>query len=510
VRILIADAEGPRAKGLAEACLARGHSVERVNQGAAALELVLERTLELVICPLDLPVIDGARLAEILGSNPRTRDVSFLFLIKDELDAPFSLDARHATVGAPWHHESVLEHVDAVLERSVRLGEIRSNVEVEGKLSQVAIMDLLQLFQMNRKSGVVRITRQGGSKADTVALRGGHIVDASVALADGSQVVGEKALYRILTWKEGRFEFAPGEVPEGRISKPTRELLLEGLGQIDEWQQRRSELPAEDTQLRVAVDRAQVLSQVHPHVSRVVDAVEAHGRVGDIVDRCSLPDFEVLRVLSELLEREFVAVEVSRTQPSRPEAPEERFFTPIQERRLREWAAAERPPAGSVLKVVVIGPQPATLQSFNEVLRQLPDFRSSPRLEQDPRRLGSLATLGQFLLAEGLSVRVLALSADPLYAPLWDVAAHGMLGAIVVSDGSSGAESSEAAFTRLAERNPRALLRLRLAASESAPASKEAAQARAAAEGSAEFELPAAPGPERVAVLRNLFARLVP
>ena len=384
MRILIADAEGPRAKGLAEACLARGHDVERVNQGAAALELVLERTPELVICPLDLPVIDGARLAEILGSNPRTRDVSFVFLVKDELDAPVPLDARHATVGAPWHHESVLEHVDAVLERSVRLGEISSNVEVEGKLSQVTIMDLLQLFQMNDKSGVVRITREGISKADTVALRDGNIVDASIGLADGSHVVGEKALYRILTWKEGRFEFAPGEVPEGCISKPTRVLLLEGMRQIDEWQQRRRELPALDTHLKLALDRAQILSQVHPRVGRVVDAVEAYGRVGDIVDHCSLTDFEVLCVLSELLEREFVSVEVPRTQSAQPEAPEERLFTPTQLRRLREWAATQRPPAGPVLKVVVIGPQPATLRSFNEVLRLLPDFRSSPRLEEDP------------------------------------------------------------------------------------------------------------------------------
>ena len=70
MRILIADAEGLRAKELAEACMASGHSVERVAHGAAALELALERLPELVICPLDLPIIDGGRLAEILRSNP--------------------------------------------------------------------------------------------------------------------------------------------------------------------------------------------------------------------------------------------------------------------------------------------------------------------------------------------------------------------------------------------------------------------------------------------------------
>ena len=49
-------------------------------------------------------------------------------------------------------------------------------------------------------------------------------------LPDGTSIAGEKALYRILTWKQGRFEFVPGEPSEGgRIRKSTRVLLLEGM-----------------------------------------------------------------------------------------------------------------------------------------------------------------------------------------------------------------------------------------------------------------------------------------
>ncbi len=103
MRLLIADHDRGRAKAISEACTGRGHLVEIAPHGASALELALERVPEAVICPIDLAVIDGVRLAEILRGNPRTRTVSFIFFVNDELDAPISMDSRDATVVAPWH-----------------------------------------------------------------------------------------------------------------------------------------------------------------------------------------------------------------------------------------------------------------------------------------------------------------------------------------------------------------------------------------------------------------------
>jgi CheY-like chemotaxis protein len=500
MHILIADAEGLRAKGLAEACMASGYSVERVAHGAAALELALERLPELMICPLDLPMIDGGRLAEILRSNPRTRDVSFLFLVKDELDAPVPMDPRDGAVVAPWHKEAVLEHIDAVVERGACLGPVRSETEMEGKLSQITVGDLLQLFQMNHKSGTVRITREGASAPDSVLLRGGQVVDASVALADGRSIVGEKALFRILSWEEGRFEFVPGETPEGgRIRKPMRALLLEGLGQLDEWEKRRHELPANDARLRLQIARERLPAGVHPRTLEVLDAVEACGRVGDIVDRCALPDYQVLRVLADLMERECLAVDEPATVPSSSGAAEDRLFTPTQVRRV-------------VIKVIVINSDPEVLRGFYRVLSEFPDFHSRPRLLDDPQAIGGLATLGHFPLRDGLSLRLVALPSDASCAPLWDVAAHGMLGAIILPSSPYGAglEATEAVFARLCERHPGAVLHLLLADSETLSLEEDAREKLDSLEGGTVFVLPAAPSPGRLPVLRNLFARLVP
>ncbi len=513
MRILIADGEAPRAAGLAEACLARHHSVERVVHGAAALEWTLERLPELVICPLDLPVIDGARLAEILRSNPRTRDVCFLFLVKDELDAPVPLDPRDGAIVAPWHRDAVLDHIDAVLERGARLGEVRADTDMEGKLSQISAGDLLQLFQMSRKSGTLRVTREGATAPDSVQLRDGQVVGASVALPDGTSIVGEKAFHRILTWKEGRFVFVPGETAEGGgIDKPTRVLLLEGMGLLDEWEKRGRELPPDDRQLCLLVPPDQIPPDLHPRALEVLDVLEAYQSVGDVVDHCPLPDLQVLQVLSLLLERGCLSVKETTTGPSPSRQADERLLTPTQVRRVREWAAAQRPAVGPVIKALIVTADPEVSRWVYEVLRELPDFRPGPRLAQAPEDVAGPATLGHFPLGEGFSLRVLALPADALYEPLWAVAAHGMLGAIIIPNGPYGAglETTEAVFARLNAIGSATVLHLLLADSPTPSLSDETREQLGFLEGGTVFVLPAAPSSGRVPVLRNVFARLLP
>jgi CheY-like chemotaxis protein len=514
MRVLVADADSHRAKALTEACGTRGHTVERVTHGASALELALERLPDLVICPIDLPVIDGARLAEILRSNPRTRGASFIFLVKDELDAPISMDPRDVTVGAPWHAQEVLDHIDAVLERTARFGEVRADAEMEGKLSQIGVADLLQLFQMNRKSGVVRISHDRSSSGGSVVLRMGQVVDAIIPLEDGASVVGEKALFRMLTWREGRFEFIPGSAPEsGRIRRPTRALLLEGLQQLDEGEKQRASLPAEDARLHIKLSRDKIPANIHPLTREVIDAIEVHRRVGDILDHCSFPDYQVLRVLADLLRRGGVELETPEggALPASGRV-EDGLFTPTQVRRLREWIAARRPQSGPVLKVLAVAAGAAMIRGLYDALCECRDFRSNARLIRNPDNVDGVANLGHFPLGEGLSLRVNAVRANAFYAPLWEVAGHGMLGAIILPSGPYGAalEATESVFARLREPNPRAVLHLLLADNPGVTLSDDTSDKLDALQGGSIFVLPAAPSPERLPVLRNVFASLVP
>jgi len=506
VRILLADFDALRMKSLANACEAQGHQVVRAPHGATALELALEDPPDAVVCPVDLSVIDGARLEEILRGNPRTRHASFIFLVKDEMDAPISMDPRDSTVVAPWHPSDVLALLDASATRTQRFGGSRPNTEIEGKLTQISVVDLLEIFQMNRKSGQVKLWGTTPGTAGSILVNAGQVVDATVPLLDGTAIVGEKALYRLLSWKEGRFEFQPSDNPEpGRINKPTRGLLLEGLRQLDEWQKIRSELPPEDSRVVLAVPRETIPADAHPLTREVIDAVEAYRRVREIVDHCSVPDYQVLRVLSGLLAKKLLAYETtSGAGEGRRVRAGTGIFTGQQLRRLREWSASQRPRIGSVIKILVAVPDPEGVAAFHEALRESPDFMSDPRLLRDPERLDGLGTLGHFIVGEDMTLRLVSIPAHPHYAPVWEVAAYGMLGAIVLAP-VQDAGASNTVLERLREMRPRTLAWLAVA--QSPHASADGAHAP---EGLPHFVLPGAPSPERVAVLGRLFGRLVP
>ena len=509
MRTLIADHDPARQKTLFEACSARGLVVECASHGAAALEMALERNPDVVICPIDLPVIDGGRLAEILRGNPRTKGASLIFLVHDDLDAPISMDPRDVSVVAPWHPEDVLHQIDAIIERTTRFGEIRSDSEIEGKLSQISVLDLLQIFQMNRKTGTLRVSRSGGSILGSIWLRAGQVIDASVPLPDGNGLTGEKALYRLLTWREGRFEFLPGDVTsQPRIQKPMQALLLEGMRQKDEWDKLRRELPGDSTRLRLLVQRDEIQSGDHPLTREVVDAVESYRKLGEVVDHTTHPDYQVLCVISDLLSRGHLGVDELDEPPDGGFAADDRgVFAPAQVRRIRESVASQRPRPGSVLKIVVVSPDSGHLQALITALRETADFVVDPLSAREPGRFGAI---GHFPLGEGLLLRLIALGSEPVWRPLWDVASWGSLGAIILPRGPFGTDldATEAVFQHLSSASV-PLIQL----VQTDEAGSLTPEARAQVEhlgGGGVFVLPPEPAEERLEVLRSLFARFVP
>jgi CheY-like chemotaxis protein len=514
VRVLLIDADGERSKALAGACTARGHAVERAPHGAAALELALGQVPDVIVCPVDLPIIDGARLAQILRSNPRTRSVSFVFLVEDELDAPLSMDLRDRILVSPWREEEVTEQLDAILEREASSGGLRTDAEVEGKLSQISLADLLQIFHVNRKSGTIRIHREDLAGTPAIYLRHGQVVDATIPVGEGNQIVGEKAIFRLLAWEEGRFDFVPGVGSPGtRIQRPTRALLLEGLRQIDEWRHLRRELPGEEARLSLLQARPEVGENANPLTREVLGAVATWSRVGAVVDHCPYPDYQVLRAIHDLIIRGVLQTEAApESALAGGRASRSAIFTPVQTRRLREWIASQRPRPGPVVKMLVIAPGRGAVDQFLPALRECDDFSTDGRLVREPGRAGRLAPLGQFSLTGGLSVRLLAVPPDDTYRPLARMAAHGMLGALrlLPLPLATGLEATQGVVAAVRTVSSRPVVPVVQAGADEVTLPAELNRELGGEDGGPAYLLPAEPAAERLATLQNVFARLVP
>jgi CheY-like chemotaxis protein len=521
MRVLLADDDAARGKALAEICAACGHIVDRAPHGAAALELALERVPGIVLCPVDLPIIDGTRLAEILRGNPRTRSASFVFLVEDELDAPVSMDVRDRFVAAPWRDAEVLAQIEAILEREARYPETRPESEVAGRLAQISLGDLLQLFHVNRRSGTLRLvseasaSRQGGQKG-IIELDAGQIAGAEAGTPGGVRIVGEKALFRMMAWPDGRFEFAPGAVsPKHRIERTTRVLLLEGMRQLDEWERIRPDLPPLETELRLRISRDKIPGVVHKLWREVLDAVVMNGNLRSVIDCCSSPDYQVLRAIHDLLRRGALAAERPAALP-KDQAPETRsgdLLTELQLQQIRDWMDTQRTRPGQVLKVPVLPASRTALEQFLEALSACPGFARRRSLPLEASPLDSFGTLGEIRPVDGLALRLVAVSPDEGFAPLWDVVAHGALGTLVVLDPpvEAACEWVAPAAAALGARSGRPLVAVILGSFEPGGASGgRLASGVEALDAAPALQLRRGTSAERLAALRKIFARLVP
>jgi hypothetical protein len=88
-----------------------------------------------------------------------------------------------------------------------------------GNLAQLSLVDILKLLSSGRQAGRLDLT--AGPNSGEIYLQGGAIVHA----VSGVQV-GEEAIYTLMGWLEGDFNFVAGPAPpEQSVTIPTEQLL---------------------------------------------------------------------------------------------------------------------------------------------------------------------------------------------------------------------------------------------------------------------------------------------
>jgi len=419
--VLIADGNRARARRVVSACLANGFETRHVETGAAALEAALAEAPQLVVVSVELPLIDGPRLAEILRANPRTAESRCLFLgrLAGRPASPFD-----EVMPGSAQAEDVAAQVVAMLARQTRMDAVRresaARREVEGQLGQIPLADLIQLFHANRRSGVVELTRSqpnGSRETGALWLHDGNVVHATA----GSHVQAEKALFRLLAWRDGRFTFtSEATAPATTITAPTRVLLLEGLRQLDEAERARSSLPPLSARVRLAVARTEIPHAVHPVTQEVLLLLEMYERVADVVDHCSHPDYQVLRTLAR-----------GTAEPAPRGAA---WLDPAALRRLHDWLQAGRPAGrvGRSAKLLIGASDFEATRDFLRLLAALPGLEPAAELEQGRLGPDDLAPLGRLRLGEGPHLELIQVPIAQAFAPVWPLLAHRALGVLLV------------------------------------------------------------------------------
>ncbi len=511
--VLIADADAERAKRTEEACARLAFETRSASHGAAALEMALAEMPDVVVAPFDLPLIDGAKLADILRANPRTQAVRFVFLGRRAagLGEPGPGDE---IVPADLEAGEVARRVEGLVSRLAGLDEVvpvEDDAEVEGKLSKIGLADLLQLFNQNGKTGSLELSRRDPSgRGETGVI---HLDQGNIVQAGAGHVVGEKALFRLLAWNDGAFAFTPRRIDVvPAIQKPLRALLMEGMRQLDEANRVDGSLPPLDAHVALRLKSADLPNMVHPLTQEVLLLLEIYSRVQEVVDRCSFPDYQVLRTLQALEERGMVEVRRGPQPASRRGG--RGLFAPAQARRLRDWLEAGRPRGTPVrdAKLLLLSAGPGATADFVRLLRGLEGVRLEGAFAGGTFAADDLASVGRVPVDAELGIQLIHVPVSGANAPIWPLAAHGALGALILLEGPvADASAAVAAPLELLRSVPRTrIFHVMLLRKGERALPDELRDNLSLIDEASLFLVPLESGKEPSEILRSLLARVMP
>ncbi|MFZ5470448.1 MAG: FHA domain-containing protein [Myxococcota bacterium] len=172
-----------------------------------------------------------------------------------------------------------------------------------GKIEEIPLPDLLQLFHTSKKNGVlvVKNDREG-----RIYLRQGKVY---YAVIDANHELGpQKSFYRIITWDSGDFELQPPDDQQFMVEldSSTEALLMDALRQLDEYKRIQGMLPPGMSSLTLAMPMAAPLRELNPDQLDVLQLVHNYGGLEGVLDHSDKDDVVVAEILLELVKRDFV------------------------------------------------------------------------------------------------------------------------------------------------------------------------------------------------------------
>jgi CheY-like chemotaxis protein len=104
-------------------------------------------------------------------------------------------------------------------------------IALVGRLDEFGAASILMLLELERRSGVLILSSPSGN--GRVHVRKGRVLRAGIEARPECQ--GAAAVFQMLLWNGGKFEFQPGEVEgEDEVRSSTSFLLLEAARKQDE------------------------------------------------------------------------------------------------------------------------------------------------------------------------------------------------------------------------------------------------------------------------------------
>ena len=179
-----------------------------------------------------------------------------------------------------------------------------------GNVSQFKVIDILRLLATEGKTGVLNL--QKGKEKGEIYVDKGTLVHA--ICKDG---VGEEAVFAIMTWTDGNFNFTPNVTSEEQsIETDTSSLLKEAIKQLEEWQRVKEVIPSQDLVFKLSSKGAPDEVRLKHEAWSVLSQIDGKKTVGNISDELKMGERDTAWILYKLFTSGLIEI---ATGPQRKE-----------------------------------------------------------------------------------------------------------------------------------------------------------------------------------------------
>jgi DNA-binding response OmpR family regulator len=204
-----------------------------LHDGREVTEKIHQIKPDMIIADIMMPCMDGHELRRCLKKDPAAAFIPFIILSSktnpsDQLEG-FRMGADDY-ICKPFELEDLIIRVKRVIRRAVKAGFFDIRADLSGNLAQMKLVDIIQLIELNHKTGELIFKNQKGKPIGKAFFKEGNLINAHMGLLSG-----EAAFYGLMGRKKGYFEFSgtPVDVSQA-ITLPNMSVLLNGSRLIDE------------------------------------------------------------------------------------------------------------------------------------------------------------------------------------------------------------------------------------------------------------------------------------
>jgi signal recognition particle receptor subunit beta len=305
------------------------------------------------------------------------------------------------------------------LERIKKLEERRVSGKFVGRLEELSVVDLIESFGIERKTGVLTLNNDN-NRSGQIFFREGSVINA---------VLGnfrlENAVYQMLPWEKGSFSMVFTDVDlDDEIAVSNLGLLLEGQKRLEHRKKLLEELPSPKTAFVTTANFNKILEKKNPikELTKFVSLFDGKRDVLKIIDESSYDDLTTLNRIVKLYNQGFLKL-AGETLPPKLIMTEEES-TSFQ----REIFHRPGVSKGSIL---IIGAEGSEKREMVKAITQN-SFQTKTLEELE----SVVVDLGKVRIGDGYTLAVFGVSVEKQFSLLLDHLSENLSGYIVVIDGT--------------------------------------------------------------------------